>query len=92
MQSPSPIFSPNPNPNWVGPNPNAIWVGKCCCLKYSCSVVMQLVPRRGGGEVPEQPYQCTSCARTFASLSAMLQHQASKHRHAVAYLGRLAIG
>jgi len=48
--------------------------------------------RRGGGEVPEQPYQCTSCARTFASLSAMLQHQASKHRHAVAYLGRLAIG
>ena len=54
--------------------------------------MLHLVPRGGGGEVPEQPYQCTSCARTFASLSAMLQHQASKHRHAVAYLGRLAIG
>jgi DNA-directed RNA polymerase subunit RPC12/RpoP len=33
----------------------------------------------GGGGVPDRPYRCTDCGKTFASLSAQMNHEGDVH-------------
>jgi len=44
--------------------------------------------RRGNQDVPELPYQCNQCKKTFKHVSSLMQHEQSSHKMVT---GRLAI-